>query len=223
MTSCKKQKYSHMFLIYKGCSIPWDPGLNPDCIVSRTSPSHFLSTFTRNPKILKANTVFISFLNHDGYSMTHFHVIASSHPSLGECDRCWNVIETMMKFSWWAVSEALLSGTLYQNYSQNTYDTVCFIGHYPYWNHMIFFHLRNKHSKRSVACYKAFKQHKLVILRSSSHIHYDQGQVSISHGHLCVSQITVMETQMMGRVTVGPRVKAISDAHLWHTVAGVYR
>lgn len=170
-------------------------------------PYHFLSTFTRNPKILKANTVFISFLILDGYSMTHFHVIVNSRLSLGECDHCWNVIETMMTFSWWVASEALQSGTLHRNYSQNTYDAVCFIGHYPYWNHMIFFHLRNKHNNRSAACYKAFKQHKLVFLRSSSHIHYDQGQVSTSHGHLCVSQITVMETQMRGRVTVGPGVK----------------
>lgn len=70
---------------------------------------------------------------------------------------------------------------------------------------MIFFHLRNKHNNRSATCYKAFKQHKLVLLRSL-HIHCYR-QVSISHGDLCIFQITVTETQIMGRVTVGPTVK----------------
>lgn len=73
---------------------------------------------------------------------------------------------------------------------------------------MISFHLRNKHNNRSATCYKAFKQHKLVILRSSSHIHC-YGQVSIPHGNLCISQ----GKQIMGRVMVGPTVKHMESCN----------
>lgn len=74
-----------------------------------------------------------------------------------------------------------------------------------FWNHMISFHFKNKHNNRSATCYKAFKQDKLIILRLSSHIHC-YGQVSVSHGNLCISQIIVMGTQITGRVIVGPTV-----------------
>lgn len=81
---------------------------------------------------------------------------------------------------------------------------------------MIFFHLRNKHNNRSATCYKAFKQHKLVILRSSSHIHC-YGQVSITHGNFCISQ----GTQIMGRVMVGPTVKHMESC-IWRSCGIIF-
>ncbi len=119
-------------------------------------------------------------------------------------------MSTTITFSWWVVSEAQS-----ERFPKHLWCSM-FYWIFPYWNHMIFFHLRNKHNNRSATCYKAFKQHKLVILRSSSHIHC-YGQVSITHGNLCISQ----GTQIMGRVMVGPTVKHMESC-IWRSCGIIF-
>lgn len=152
----------------------------------------------RSPKTLKENTLLIPFLILD---RTAWHIGSKlwiAHRSLCPVLECHSNHDNI-----------LMEGQSQSEQFPKHLWCRMFYWIFPYWNHMIFFHLGNKHNSRSATCYKAFKQHKLVILRSSSHIH-GYGQVSIPH--VCISQ----GTHIMGRVMVGPTVKHMESC-IWRS------